>query len=218
MFSQQIRFENLIIEGRGEYATHPRLKRELRISKWMRNISTLRGCEHTECRISWRHAGKIMNLALNRGFMTSVYRCLRVIKRATFWDAKLATPIWSRIQKFVKPIYHDSAWWIQQHLESPAPAIMNRWVWTFMRISKYEAGQSFRWHSDSVYGTSDDNLGFQTIVVSERRFSRRWACFRVWEDVEDATDSQLYLDWICPSSSTTHKNIRGIWFTKVGKK
>jgi hypothetical protein len=155
-------------------------------------IDVVRGGVNIQNVVSREDAGKIMNLAFESGFHDKrVQMFAGDRERATFWDAKLATLIWSRIQKFVKPIYHDSACdeYNSTCGKSPCtghyePVGLN----PFMRISKYEAGQSFRWHSDSVYGTSDDNLGFQTLLLYlNDDFRGGETSFRVWEDVEDAT-------------------------------
>jgi hypothetical protein len=135
-----------------------------------------------------KKSGKIMNLAFESGFHDKRVQMFAGDQTSDVLGCETRTPHLAANTKVCETHLPRSAWWIQQHLESPAPAIMNRWAWTLHGISKYEAGQSFRWHSDSVYGTSDDNLGFQTLLLYlNDDFRGGETCFRVWEDVEDAT-------------------------------
>jgi hypothetical protein len=75
--------------------------------------------------------------------------------------------IWSRIREFITPFHYDS-----RHEDYHSTCNLQPCTGTykavginpFMRV-KYDTGQSFRWHTDTMYGTGQDNLGFQTLLM-----------------------------------------------------
>jgi prolyl 4-hydroxylase len=112
-------------------------------------------------------------------------------ERATFMDPELASLLWDRVKKFINPIRFDedrdeynSTCDFQPRTGMYEPTGIN----PFMRVSKYGPGQEFRWHKDTVFGTSNTNLGFQTLLLYlNDDFNGGGTSFRVWGTDEDAT-------------------------------
>ena len=89
-------------------------------------------------------------------------------ERATFMDQALADLIWTRIEKRVMCIHYNAGcetYYSTCNMQPSTGLYKPVGINPFMRVSKYNIGQSFRWHVDTMYGTGQDNIGFQTLLL-----------------------------------------------------
>lgn len=135
----------------------------------MQNLVGIKGGLVIDDVITRTEACKILDDSFAHGF-----RDKRIVmfagdrERATFLDHSLADMIWSRIKEFIAPIHYDCRcedYYSTCNLQPRTGDYKAIGVNPFMRVSKYNTGQCFRWHSDTMYGTGQDNLGFQTLLM-----------------------------------------------------